>query len=59
MEGPPASECAAADRTVSENQFAMISDWMTNGNVNETVKAYPDANKLELVSCSFRVPCLH
>ena len=34
---------------MSEAQFAMISDWMVNGNVNEFVKARPDANPLKLV----------
>jgi len=40
---------------MSETQFAMISDWMVNGNINDFVKAHPDANRLELVSLSFRV----
>ena len=34
---------------VSQVQFAMISDWMVNGNINDFVKAHPDANRLELV----------
>ena len=37
---------------MSEDQFAMISDWMSNGNINEFVKANPDANKLRLVGLS-------
>jgi len=41
--------------TMSENQFAMISDWMANGNINDFVKAHPDANRLELVSSSPRI----
>lgn len=41
---------------MSEAQFAMISDWMGNGNINDFVKAHPDANRLELVGCSFNVP---
>jgi len=40
---------------MSENQFAMISDWMANGNINDFVKAHPDANRLELVRSSLRV----
>jgi len=40
---------------MSENQFAMISDWMVNGNINEFVKERPDANRLELVGFSFSV----
>jgi len=41
--------------TMSENQFAMISDWMVNGNINEFVKERPDENRLELVGVSFNV----
>ena len=33
-------------------QFAMISDWMENGNINTFVKKRPDANRIVLV-------CLH
>jgi hypothetical protein len=40
---------------MSETQFAMTSDWMANGNVNDFVKAHPDANRLELVRFSFKV----
>jgi serine/threonine protein kinase len=35
--------------TMSNNHFAMVSEWMTNGNVNEFVKANQDANRFELV----------
>ena len=47
--------------TMSETQFAMISDWMENGNINEFVKTHPDANRLDLVDISFEVslPSLH
>jgi hypothetical protein len=38
---------------MSESQFAMISDWMVHGNINDFVKAHPDANRLELVGLSF------
>jgi hypothetical protein len=41
--------------TMSETQFAMISDWMVHGNINDFVKAHPDANRLELVCFSLRV----
>ena len=34
---------------MSGAQFAMVSDWMANGNINEFVKANSDANRLELV----------
>ena len=39
---------------MSETQFAMISDWMVNGNINDFVKAHPDVNRLALVGFSFR-----
>ena len=35
--------------TISGNQFAMVSEWMVNGNVNEFIKAHGDANRFELV----------
>ena len=37
---------------MSENQFAMVSDWMMNGNINDFVKAHSDVNRLELVGLS-------
>jgi len=39
---------------MSEAQFAMISDWMVNGNINYFVNAYPDTNRLNLVGFSPR-----
>ena len=36
--------------TMSEAQFAMVSDWMANGSISEFVGANPDVNRLELVS---------
>ena len=38
---------------MSEDQFAMVSDWMVNGNINEFVEKNPDANRLALVSFLF------
>jgi len=38
---------------MTENLFAMISDWMASGNINDFVKAYPDANLLGLVGALF------
>ena len=35
--------------TMSETKFEMVSDWMVNGNINDFIKAHPDANRLELV----------
>jgi hypothetical protein len=44
--------------TMSEYQFAMISDWMVHGNINDFVKVRPDVNRLELVGFSLRVSLL-
>ena len=41
--------------TMSEGHFAMISEWMMNGNINDFVKTHPDVNRLELVSFSFEI----
>ena len=38
---------------MSETRFAMVSEWMVNGNINDFVKACPDASRLELVGVSF------
>ena len=38
-----------------EEQFAMVSDWMANGNINDFVKAHLDANRLELVRISLEI----
>jgi hypothetical protein len=35
--------------TMSETRFAMVSDWMVNGTLNDFVKAHLDVNQLELV----------
>jgi len=29
--------------------FAMASEWMVNGNINEFIKAHRDVNRFELV----------
>ena len=34
---------------MTETQFAMISEWMVHGNINDFVKAYPDADRVRLV----------
>ena len=36
--------------TMTETSFAMISEWMTNGNINHFVRTHPDENRLGLVS---------
>ena len=38
-----------------EAQFAMASEWMANGNINEFVKANPDKNRLNLVRVSLEI----
>lgn len=38
---------------MSENRFAMVSEWMINGNINEYVKAHPDADRFGLVGLLF------
>jgi hypothetical protein len=45
---------------MSDNQFAMISDWMVHGNINDFVKAHPGVKRLELVgfSLSASVPAI-
>jgi len=43
---------------MSETRFAMVSDWMANGNINSFVKAHPDANLLELVGFRSKPRCL-
>jgi len=40
---------------MSETRFAMISDWMVNGNINRYVKAHPESNRLELVGVLFNI----
>jgi len=42
--------------TMSETQFAMVSDWMANGNINDFVKVHQDVNRLELVGLSSVTP---
>ena len=32
------------------DRFAMVSEWMTNGNINQFVTAYPRENRFQLVS---------
>jgi len=37
---------------MSENHFAMASEWMEHGNINEFVKTHGDVNRFELVGPS-------
>lgn len=45
--------------TISENLFAMISDWMTNRNINEFVKKHSDVNLFKLVGFHSKFYLLH
>jgi serine/threonine protein kinase len=40
--------------TMSSKHFAMVSDWMFNGSINEFIKANRDANRFELVGAPSR-----
>ena len=39
---------------MSKTKFAMVSEWMSNGNINEFVATHPDVNRFELVSSQFK-----
>jgi len=41
---------------VTEDRFAMVSEWMTNGNINQFVAAHRDANRFELVGSPSGLP---
>jgi len=34
---------------MTETEFSMVSEWMSNGNINQFVAAHWDANRFELV----------
>ena len=36
--------------TVTEDRFAMVSEWMIYGNINQFVTTHRDVNRFELVS---------
>jgi len=38
--------------TMTITHLTIVSDWMTNGVINQFVKAHPDTNRFELVSSS-------
>lgn len=39
----------------SENLFAMVSDWMADGDINEFIKANPDVNRFRLVGSPLEI----
>ena len=41
---------------MSESRFAMVSDWMANGSINEFLRGNPDVNRLDLVCLSSEFP---
>jgi len=46
---------------MGDSEFAMISEWMADGNINEFIEAHRDANWFELVryfSCQLQLPLI-
>jgi len=41
---------------MTETEFAMVSEWMPNGNISQFLTVHQDANRFELVSSSFESP---
>jgi serine/threonine protein kinase len=41
---------------MSGARFAMISEWMVNGNISDFVKARPDVNRIALVGLRLKSP---
>jgi len=42
---------------MTETEFSMVSEWMSNGNINQFVAAHWDANRFELVRSLFEFLC--
>jgi len=40
---------------MTETEFLMVSEWMSNGNINQFVAARQDANRFELVRLPFEL----
>jgi len=40
---------------MSGNQFAMVSEWMANGNIGQFITAHPHENRFELVRFPFKL----
>ena len=38
---------------MKDHLFAMVSEWMINGNINEFIKSRPEADRFELVGAWF------
>ena len=41
--------------TMAGNQLAMVSEWMTNGNINQFVSTHRNVNRFDLVSHPFEL----
>ena len=41
--------------TMTETQFAMVSEWMVNGNISDFVRTHPGKDRLGLVSFPLKV----
>jgi hypothetical protein len=41
---------------MTEMRFAMVSEWMTNGNIIQFVAAHPDVNRFDLVGLPLALP---
>ena len=39
---------------MTKGRFAMVSKWMTNGNINQFVRVHQDMNRFKLVSSLFK-----
>jgi len=39
--------------TMDDHQFAMVSEWMVNGNINQYIMNHGEANRFELVRFRF------
>ena len=42
---------------MDNNQLAMVSEWMANGNINKFIKTHRDANRFKLVGFYSAVDC--
>jgi len=41
---------------MTQDQFATVSEWMTNGDINRFVTEHQDANRFELVRSPYKPP---
>ena len=40
---------------MTKTEFSMVSEWMSNGNINQFVAAHQDENRFELVCSPFKL----